>query len=145
MQHLVGAKLEMLYPDHDFDHHGYSVADAPTGRVGDFDFGESSIHVTNSPSTALMQKCRDNLDQGVNPLIISSTKGAAFAEEMASSLGLDKRIEVLDIEQFLVTNLLEWSSFSASQRKGHFSVLVDHYNRIVGDCETDPSLKIELT
>ena len=144
MQHLVGAKLELLYPDIDFDHHGYSVADGPTGRSGDFEFGESSIHVTNFPNGALMQKCRDNLDKGLSPLIISSGKGAAFAEEMASGMGLDKRVEVLDIEQFLVTNLLEWSSFSASQRKAHFSALIIRYNTIVEICETDPSIKIEL-
>jgi len=40
MQHLVGAKLEMLYPEQTIQHNGYSVADSPTGRSGDFAMGD---------------------------------------------------------------------------------------------------------
>lgn len=54
MQHLVGAKLEILYPDHEFQHHGYSVADSSTNRSGDFLIGDSVIHVTTAPSEMLL-------------------------------------------------------------------------------------------
>jgi len=144
MQHLVGAKPQVLYPDKRIDHQGYSVADAPTGRSGDFDLGDCAIHVTTSPSLSLIQKCQDNMDQGIRPLIISSAPGAAFAEKLAADSGLEKRIDVLDIEQFLVTNLFEWTQFEAKERKSNFQDLVDQYNQIVEACETDPSLKIEL-
>lgn len=144
MQHLVGAKLEMLYPDETISHSGYSVADAPTGRSGDFQIGDCVIHVTTAPSKLLLQKCMDNLDRGLRPLIVSHQSGAALAETLADEDGLQRRIEVLDITQFLVANLLEWTSFDGKQRRQTFEDLISRYNLIIDACETDPSLKIEV-
>jgi hypothetical protein len=144
MQHLVGAKLEMLYPDQTIKHSGYSVADSPTGRSGDFEIGDCVIHVTTSPSKLLLQKCIDNLDRGLRPLVISTNAGAAMAETLADEEGMIKRIEVLDITQFLVANMLEWTGFEGGKRRDTFEELITRYNDIVEVCETDPSLKIEV-
>jgi hypothetical protein len=144
MQHLVGAKLEMLYPDQAIHHSGYSVADSPTGRSGDFQIGDCVIHVTTAPGKLLLQKCVDNLDRGLRPLIVSTNAGAALAETLAEEEGMYRRLEVLDIIQFLVANMLEWTSFDGSQRRHTFGELVTRYNTIIDSCETDPSLKIEI-
>jgi hypothetical protein len=144
MQHLVGAKLEVLYPDQTIQHSGYSVADSPTGRSGDFQIGDCVIHVTSAPGTPLIQKCSDNLDKGLRPLVVSTNAGAALAETLAEELGINRRLEVLDITQFLVANMLEWTGFNGSQRRHTFEELVTRYNAIVEACETDPSLKIEV-
>ncbi len=144
MQHLVGAKLEMLYPDQEIRHSGYSVADSPTGRSGDFQIGDCVIHVTNSPGTPLLLKCSENLDRGLRPLIISQDLSAAYAEKLAAEAGIARRVEVLDITQFLVANMLEWTGFDGSQRRHTFEQLIARYNAIIETCETDPSLKIEV-
>ena len=144
MQHLVGAKLEVLYPDVGISHSGYSVADAPTGRSGDFQIGDSVIHVTTAPVPLLLQKCSDNLGKGLRPLIISTPAGAAMAENLAEQEGNAGRVEVLDVVQFLVANMLEWTAFEGTRRRNTFQGLIDHYNLIVEACETDPSLKIEI-
>jgi len=144
MQHLVGAKLEMLYPDQAIKHSGYSVADSPTGRSGDFEIGDCVIHVTTAPAQLLLQKCVDNLDRGLRPLVISTNAGAAMAENLADEEGMSKRVEVLDITQFLVSNMLEWTAFEGSRRRNTFEELIVRYNMIVEACETDPSLKIEV-
>jgi len=144
MQHLVGAKLETLYSDHPIRHNGYSVADSPTGRAGDFEMGDCVIHVTTAPAVQLIQKCRENLDRGLRPLIISTQAGAAMAENLADQDGISRRIEVLDITQFLVSNMLEWTGFEGSRRRNTFEELIARYNVIVEICETDPSLKIEV-
>lgn len=144
MQHLVGAKLEVLYPDVKISHSGYSVADAPTGRSGDFQIGDSVIHVTTAPVTLLLQKCSDNLGKGLRPLIISTSAGAAMAENLAEQEGNAGRVEVLDVVQFLVANMLEWTAFEGNKRRDTFQGLVNRYNLIVEACETDPSLKIEI-
>ncbi len=144
MQHLVGAKLEVLYPDQTIRHSGYSVADSPTGRSGDFQIGDCVIHVTTAPSPLLLLKCSDNLDRGLRPLIVSNIAGAALAESLAETEGISRRIEVLDITQFLVANMLEWTCFDGSKRRHTFEELVTRYNSIIDSCETDPSLKIEI-
>lgn len=144
MQHLVGAKLEVLYPDQTIQHCGYSVADSPTGRSGDFEMGDCVIHVTTTPSQPLLQKCLENLERGLRPLVISTAAGAAMAENLADEIGQGRRIEVLDVTQFLVSNLLEWTGFEGSRRRNSFEELIERYNDIVESCETDPSLKIEV-
>ena len=144
MQHLVGAKLEMLYPDKTIKHSGYSVADSPTGRSGDFEIGDCVIHVTTAPAPLLLQKCIDNLDRGLRPLVVSTNAGAAMAENLADEEGMSKRVEVLDITQFLVSNMLEWTAFDGSKRRNTFEDLITRYNLIVAACETDPSLMIEV-
>jgi len=144
MQHLVGAKLEVLYPGSAIKHSGYSVADAPTGRTGDFTIGDTIIHVTTAPSKSLLQKCLSNLDQSVRPLIISHGAGAAMAETLADEIGLSRRVEVLDITQFLIANILEWTCFDGSRRRNSLEELIGKYNELIDRCETDPSLKIEV-
>lgn len=55
MQHLVGAKLEIALAGEGIEHSGVSVADAPTGRKGDFLVGNTVVHVTTAPSEALIR------------------------------------------------------------------------------------------
>jgi len=86
MQHLVGAKLEVLYPHQTIEHSGYTVVDSPTGRSRDFQIGDCVIHVTTAPGAAVIRKCSDNLDQGLRPLIVSTQAGAALAETLAEEL-----------------------------------------------------------
>lgn len=145
MQHLVGAQLQILYPNQDIIHNGYSVADGPTSRAGDFQLGDCVIHVTTAPSEQLLSKCNENIDQGLSPIIISTTTGAASAETLADSFGLTRRIETLDVAQFIVANMLERTCFDTKLRRSALKQLVDQYNEIVESCETDPSLKIELS
>ena len=71
MQHLVGAKLSIALPDVSITHHGFSVADESSSRCGDFLVGDTAIHVTTAPSEALIQKCCQNLEANLRPLIIT--------------------------------------------------------------------------
>ena len=67
-----------------------------------------------------------------------------MAENLAEQEGNAGRVEVLDVVQFLVANMLEWTAFEGTRRRNTFQGLIDHYNLIVEACETDPSLKIEI-
>ncbi len=144
MQHLVGAKLEVLFPDAEIPHSGSSVADAPTRRSGDYQIGDTVIHVTTAPGSALIQKCHVNLDQGMRPLIITTAGGVTMTESLADESGISRRVEVLDITHFLVTNVLEWSGFDVARRRHTFEELIARYNVIGESCETDPGLRIEV-
>ena len=59
-------------------------------------------------------------------------------------MGLADRIDVFEIEQFIALNLYELARFAAEGRKTAVTDLVERYNEIVEEFETDPSLKIEL-
>ena len=144
MQHLVGAKIETALPDAKIVHEGFSVADAPSGRKGDFLIGDTAIHVTTAPTEALIRKCCDNLAQSIRPLIITTQSGVGGALALAKNADVAERIDIIEIEQFIATNVYEWTAFQQTRRTMSVRQMIEVYNRIIDQCETDPSLKIEM-
>lgn len=142
LQHLIGAKLALAMPTIPIEHHGFSVADAPGGRSGDFEIGNASIHVTTTPGEAVIRKCAANLSAGRHPIVITFNDLLPAADAFATAQGIVDKLDVLDAEQFIVGNLHELGGFSAEKRRITFESLVDKYNEIVESQETDPSLKI---
>lgn len=143
MQHLVGAKLNIVSPD-GFVAHGFSVADAPTNRAADFVLDDSAIHVTTAPTGALLEKCRNNLSVGLRPIIITTEDGVGGARAIAKNVGIEERVDVIEIEQFLAANVYERSGFKREARPEFVRKLIGFYNEIVAETETDPSLRIEF-
>ena len=91
MQHLVGAKLEIALPEKHVEHRGFSVADAPAGRKGDFVVCDSAIHVTTAPTESLLEKCRDNLAENLRPIVVTTQSGVGGAEALAQEAGIADR------------------------------------------------------
>ena len=143
MQHLVGAKLAYISKD-EISHHGFSVADSPSNRSGDFLLGDVSIHVTTAPSEALILKCRDNLGSGLRPIVVTTEDGIGGARALARQYAIDERIDIIEIEQFVATNVYEWSGFDRTRRPSAVREILQRYNEIVSACESDPSLRIEF-
>lgn len=142
LQHLVGAKLALVLPEGTVSNNGFSVADAVTNRSGDFIIDEVIIHVTTAPGEALMRKCTANLQAGARPIIVTTYQSMPGAESLASIEGIGGRVDILEIEQFIATNVYEMSQFKTSERKVTVERLIEQYNSIVEECETDPSLKV---
>lgn len=144
LQHLVGAKLDAALGPGKVEHHSYSTADAPGRRPGDFLIGDASIHVTTSPTEAVIARCQDNLNEGLRPILVTLDEGSKAAEVMAANKGVAERIDIFEIEQFVALNLYELGDFAHDGRRTAISDLVDRYNEIVDEVETDPSLRIQL-
>jgi predicted RecB family endonuclease len=102
------------------------------------------IHVTTTPTESLMGKCRENIAQGLRPIIVTRQKGVTSAESLAEGLGLADRIDIYDVNQFLSLNLYELFSFNSRTQGETIQRFVDKYNEIVDTYETDPSLRIEI-
>ena len=143
LQHLVGAKLNLLL-DSPLQHHGANVADDVSGREGDFIVEDVAIHVTTSPSEALIRKCRKNLDNAMRPVVITTNRGALIAEVLAEQAAMADRLDVFEAEQFLAGNLYEIGKFAQAGRRTTAEQLISEYNAIVDKCETDPSLRIDF-
>lgn len=143
-QHLVGAKLELLLPPGSVKHNGFSVADAPSNRAGDFILDDVCIHVTTAPTEALVRKCKGNLENGLRPLVVTTVKGVSGLDLLAANAGIEGRVDVFEIEQFVASNIYEISKFTQEKRRITVEQLIERYNAIVENCETDPSLKIDI-
>jgi len=145
LQHLVGAKLELCLPAGSVTHHNSSAADAPGGRAGDFVVQNAAIHVTMAPGEALMKKCADNLRTGnLHPIVVTTYERIEAARQSADMIGIADRVEILDVEQFVATNLLELGRFATTERRVKFAELVENYNRIIETTGEDLSFKINL-
>jgi len=144
LQHLVGAKLDCALGRGKFEHNSFSTADSPGARSGDFSLGDVAIHVTTSPGEAVITRCRDNLNDGIRPVLVTLQDGLQVAEGLAGNAGLADRIDIFEIEQFVALNIYELGKFAADGRKTAVTEIVDRYNEIVEEVETDPSLKIEV-
>lgn len=144
LQHLVGAKLDLVLGVGKVQHHGANQNDAGEGRHGDFEVGDVAFHVSTAPGEALIRKCQANLEASRKPFIVTTAKGAAVAEGLASNAGVADRLELLEVEQFLATNIHELGLFEAKQRRVKIEELIARYNEIVDEHETDPSLRIDI-
>ena len=144
LQHLVGAKLDVVLGKGKIHHHGSSVADHSTDRKADFQVEAVAIHVTTHPSEALVRKCASNLQAGLKPVIITVGDGVSGAAFLLKNSNLADRVDVLDVGQFLTANIYERSLFKAAECRITLSNLLERYNEIVASCETDPSLRIKL-
>lgn len=144
LQQLVGAKLDCALGKGHLKHNSFSTADAPNQRAGDFFLGDVAIHVATSPGEAVIDRCRENLNDGHRPILVTVQRGLTVAEGLASNVGLGDRIDIFEVEQFVALNLYEIAKFAAEGRRIAVTDLVSRYNEIVEEFETDPSLKIEL-
>lgn len=141
LQHLVAAKLEIIMPA--IEIHGAADADDQTGREGDFIVEDTVIHCTTAPANLLVEKCRVNIDGGMNPIIVTTANRVVTARTLLEDAGIGGRVEVWGLQQFLSTNIYEHGLFKAESRKVFLAELVDTYNGIVEEFETDPSLRIQ--
>jgi hypothetical protein len=91
----------------------------------------------------LLRKCQSNLDNGLRPLIVTTTKGATQGRINAENTGLHERIDIFEIDQWIASNVMEWGRFEAGARRLKIDELVSLYNAIVERVERDPSLRIE--
>ncbi len=144
LQHLVGAKLDLVVGAGKIAHHGFSVADHSTDRKGDFHVESVAMHVTTHPGEALIRKCGDNLRDGLKPVIVTIGENVTAAAVLLKNAELGDRVDVLDALQFLTANVFEHSKFSAAQCKVTLANILTRYNAIVSECETDPSLRVRL-
>lgn len=96
------------------------------------------------PGALLIEKCKTNLRSGCRPVIITIFDRVHTALNLAEDAGLAGRVEVWDIQQFLSANVYEHSMFEDGKRNSTLSDIIDRYNTIVSENETDPSLRIEF-
>jgi hypothetical protein len=144
MQHFVGAKLQTALGSRAvIEHHSANSNDAKA-RGGDFDIGDVSIHVTAAPSQALIEKCKGNLNDARKPIIVTTRHRSETAESLAEDAGLGSRLDVIEFEQFIATNVHELGVFEALGRIEAITEIVECYNSIIAEQETDPNLRIEL-
>lgn len=142
-QHLVGAKLQIRFPEIQIPNFAASTADVQTKRRGDFQINDTVFHVTVSPNDGHYKKCAADVRSGFRVYLLVRNEMRVAAEQTAHISHSDK-ISVQSIETFVGQNLDELASFSKKAFKTKFRELLEIYNRRVKEIESDKSLLIEI-
>jgi hypothetical protein len=142
-QHLVGAKLQLRFPNVEVSNESASTADKPTNRSGDFAIGNTVFHVTISPMEGVYKKCQENIKEGLKVYLIVPDAKLAAARQLGEQF-CNGHIAVESLESFISQNIEEISVFAAEKLKHSLVSLVKIYNERVNAVEVDKSLMIEL-
>jgi hypothetical protein len=144
MQHIVGAKLDIVIGIGRLTHHSANQADAQYNRNGDFEIEDTVIHVTTAPMERLIAKCKQNLDDGKRPIIVTLSSKTAAAEALAQNEGLEDLIEIVDFEAFVVYNLFELALAKQAFCKIQVEVLIRRYNSLIETHEPVHGIRLAI-
>jgi hypothetical protein len=142
-QYLVGAKLQLRFPEIAISNESSSTADVQLGRHGDFHVGDTIFHVTVSPMPAVYEKSKRNLKDGFKVYLLVRNKDVVGTKQNAENTAAGQ-IVVESIETFVGQNLDELAAFSEKQRAKGFRQLLETYNRRVDIAEMNKSLMVEI-
>lgn len=144
-QHLVGAKLALRFPDVSVGNEGYTTADQPTSRAGDFRIRDTVFHVTMSPGEHLMGgRCIDNIKNHFRPVVLVPESKVIAAKQLAEISGVLTDVSIIAIETFVGLNIEEMAGFRTTDIRSGLRELLEKYNERVAGAEPDPSLLIEI-
>lgn len=141
-QHLVGAKLELRFPDAEIGRDKANAADQQTNRQGDFQLGDTAFHVTISPAAKLIARAQENIREGYRPVMLVPYDKVQFTVGLFESEGLGQRVNVHGIESFVGMNVEEMGEFNTADIRTGIAHLIRRYNERIHACETDKSLMI---
>lgn len=143
-QHLVGAKLQLRFPEIVVSNFGHTTADSVSGRSGDFQVNDAVFHVTVAPSPALRSKLNENLRDSYHPVVIVPlSRVSAFLEDL-DSWDIADRVSTYPLEYFLAQNIDEIGEFSRHKSTGVLRQLFDVYNERIEAVETDRSIMVDI-
>jgi hypothetical protein len=141
-EHLVGAKLSLLYPGQ-VRKKPANESDEQQGFHGDFELGTTVFHVTVAPMSELFEKCRSNIEDGFRVYLLVPESQLAGSKQLADTQCLG-RVSVNSIETFVATNIDEMTDFDGGKLVSGIRKLLDEYNARVAEVEIDKSLLIEI-
>jgi hypothetical protein len=142
-QYIVGAKLQLRFPDLEIGNESYSTADSQLNRPGDFHVGTTAFHVTMAPQPGVYDRCVQNIRDGLTPCLLVPERILVGAQQNAEGLA-PGMILVASIESFVGQNVEELAEFGEERRMRRFAELLNVYNERVDAAETDKSIMMDI-
>jgi len=143
LQHLVGAKLQLRFPEEKIGSDRANAADRHTDREGDFQVGTTAFHVTTAPMEKLISRCEENKRAGYRPVILTLESKVQAAKQMADNVDMSEKISVQSAEIFIGTNIEEIATYDGDRIREGLAKLIRTYNTRIEKIEIDKSLMID--
>jgi hypothetical protein len=142
-QHLVGAKLQLRFPDQKIGNESFSTADDQLGRRGDFSLEDAVFHVTVAPLPAVYEKCKRNIEEGLRPYLLVPDRCLVGVRQNVE-FEAPGQIASESIETFVSQNIDEIAAFSKDKLVSGLNRLLVTYNQRVDEAEIDKSMMIDI-
>ncbi|EGP9777911.1 DUF4928 domain-containing protein [Escherichia coli] len=143
LQHLIGAKLQLRFPNVKIGSDRANAADLHTDREGDFQVGTTAFHVTTAPMEKLISRCVENKRAGYRPVILTLESKVIAARQMADNVGMSEQIAVQAAETFIGNNIEEIAIYDGDKIREGLARLIRTYNVRINTIEIDKSLMID--
>lgn len=143
LQHLIGAKLQLRFPNVKIGCDRANAADLHTDREGDFQVGTTAFHVTTAPMEKLISRCVENKRAGYRPVILTLESKVIAARQMADNVGMSEQIAVQAAETFIGNNIEEIAIYDGDKIREGLARLIRTYNARINAIEIDKSLMID--
>ena len=142
-EYIVGAKLQLRFPDIKVRNVSFSTADTQSGEPGDFHIKDTVFHVTVAPMPPVYERCKTNLDQGMRVYLLVPERVIFGTRQNVEGI-IPGRVGVESIESFVAQNLDELGSFSNMGLQQALLKLFEMYNHRVDEVEADKSMLIAI-
>ena len=142
--HLVEADLQKRYANSGVYRFSDQVTDIQTRRPGNFIIGDTIYHVTATLTPSIIQKCDEDIKSGLHPLLLVPSELVSKAKYFAEYIGIEKRLSVIAIEDFVALNIIEMATGNQAKFFEVLQEIINIYNERLEEVETDMSLKIEV-
>ena len=142
-KYLVGAKLQLRFPEMEVRNEKSSASDDSSGQPGDFVLGDTTFHVAVAPTPAHFAKCRQNLHMGLRVFLLVPDD-FVFGARQNADLTAEGQIAVESIESFVAQNIEEISKFSRNAVVDGLRRLLEMYNTRVNAAGIDKTMMIEI-
>lgn len=143
LQHLIGAKLQLRFPEVKIGSDRANTADMHTDREGDFQVGTTAFHVTTAPMEKLISRCVENKRAGYRPVILTLESKVIAARQMADNVGMSELIAVQAAETFIGNNIEEIAIYDGDKIREGLARLIRTYNDRINAIEIDKSLMVD--
>ena len=142
-QHLVGAKLQLRFPDFEITNEHVSASDESTSRKGDFMVQSTVFHVTVAPGEKVIEKCRSNINEGYRVyLLVPAERLGMILSQIQDTF--EGKVQLVSIENFISQNVDEIGEFGDKGITRGLIDLLHLYNQRVDAVERDKSFMIEI-
>lgn len=142
-QYLVGAKLQLRYPDTFASNEPYSADDAQVGRAGPFRIGDTLFYVSVAPALAVYDACMEKIRPGVWVFLLVPERALEGASRTAEQIA-PRQLAVTSIERFVSLNLEDLAVFRTDAFRQQLRRLLHTYNERVDRFDPDKSMMIDI-
>lgn len=142
-QAIVGAKLQLRFPEIEVPNERAFAGDRQTGRDCDFEVGELRVIVSVSPKPQHFDVVRQLVDCGKEVVLVVSEKHLRSATGHIMKWKLPDPPQVASVYGYIKSNLTEISVAKQISKSEMCQKLIVEYNRRV-EVENDPSLRVVL-